>query len=104
MTHHAADRIEVDSARNVWITNNYNSDAQDFGQKSVFQAIGLADPVVTPDWSGEPAVFNGSSKDDQVSRRRSCRLSHTSTTTTGGISTLPALEGAWLLSTTSDTT
>ena len=40
--------LEVDSAGNVWITNNYNSDAQDFGQKSVFQAIGLADPVVTP--------------------------------------------------------
>ena len=36
------------TARNVWITNNYNSDAQNFGQKSVFQAIGLADPVVTP--------------------------------------------------------
>ena len=40
--------LEVDSAGNVWITNNYNSDAQKFGQKSVFQAIGLADPVVTP--------------------------------------------------------
>ena len=40
--------LEVDSAGNVWITNNYNSDAQDFGQKSVFQAIGFADPVVTP--------------------------------------------------------
>ena len=40
--------LEVDSAGNVWITNNYNSDAQKFGQKSVFQAIGLADPVMTP--------------------------------------------------------
>ena len=40
--------LEVDSAGNVWIANNYNSDAQDFGQVSVFQAIGLADPVRTP--------------------------------------------------------
>ena len=40
--------LEVDSAGNVWIANNYNSDAQDFGQVSVFQAIGLADPVLTP--------------------------------------------------------
>ena len=40
--------LEVDSAGNVWIANNYNSDAQKFGQKSVFQAIGLADPVMTP--------------------------------------------------------
>ena len=40
--------LEVDSAGNLWVANNYNEDAQLFGQHSVFQAIGLADPVTTP--------------------------------------------------------
>ena len=40
--------LEVDSAGNVWITNNYNEEADLYGQHSVFQAIGLADPVETP--------------------------------------------------------
>ena len=40
--------LEVDSAGNVWVANNYHEDAQLFGQHSVFQAIGLADPVTTP--------------------------------------------------------
>lgn len=40
--------LEVDSAGNLWVANNYQEDAQLFGQHSVFQAIGLADPVTTP--------------------------------------------------------
>ena len=40
--------LEVDSGGNLWVTNNYHEDAQLFGQHSVFQAIGLADPVTTP--------------------------------------------------------
>jgi len=40
--------LEVDSAGNVWVTNNYNVEADLYGQNSVFQAIGLADPVKTP--------------------------------------------------------
>lgn len=40
--------LEVDSAGNLWVANNYHVDADDYGQHSVFQAIGLADPVTTP--------------------------------------------------------
>ena len=40
--------LEIDSAGNVWVTNNYNEEADLYGQNSVFQAIGLADPVKTP--------------------------------------------------------
>ena len=40
--------LEVDSAGNVWVANNYNEKADLYGQNSVFQAIGLADPVKTP--------------------------------------------------------
>ena len=40
--------LEVDSAGNVWVTNNYNEQADLYGQHSVFQAIGLAEPVKTP--------------------------------------------------------
>ena len=40
--------LEVDSAGNVWVANNYNKKADLYGQHSVFQAIGLADPVKTP--------------------------------------------------------
>ena len=40
--------LEVDSAGNVWVTNNYNVEADLYGQNSVFQAIGLADPPKKP--------------------------------------------------------
>ena len=40
--------LEVDSAGNVWVANNYNKKADLYGLHSVFQAIGLADPVETP--------------------------------------------------------
>ena len=40
--------LEVDSAGNLWVANNYNTDADCYGQHSIFQAIGLADPVTTP--------------------------------------------------------
>ena len=40
--------LEVDSTGNIWVTNNYNEQADLYGQHSVFQAIGLAEPVKTP--------------------------------------------------------
>lgn len=40
--------IELDSLGNVWICNNYSTNPRDYGARSVFQILGLADPVVTP--------------------------------------------------------
>ena len=40
--------LEVDSTGNIRVTNNYNEQADLYGQHSVFQAIGLAEPVKTP--------------------------------------------------------
>lgn len=40
--------LEVDSGGNLWVTNNYHVQPDLYGQYSIFQAIGLADPVTTP--------------------------------------------------------
>tara|TARA_B100001057_G_scaffold161466_1_gene162084 strand:+ start:174 stop:2036 length:1863 start_codon:yes stop_codon:yes gene_type:complete len=40
--------LEVDSGGNLWVANNYHVKSDLYGQHSIFQAIGLADPVTTP--------------------------------------------------------
>jgi len=40
--------IEIDTLGNVWVCNNYSKDPRSYGAHSVFQIIGLAEPVVTP--------------------------------------------------------
>ncbi len=40
--------IATASDGSIWVANNYNKKADLYGQHSVFQAIGLADPVKTP--------------------------------------------------------
>ena len=40
--------IEIDSLGNVWVCNNYSENPQDYGARSIFQIVGLAEPIVTP--------------------------------------------------------